>query len=53
MLLVVNIQNLKNLKYHIFKKKTLILCVIFNNCGSKNEKIFKEQELIEKLNILT
>ena len=46
---MVNIKNLKTLKYHIFYKKTLVLSVI---CGSKDEKIFKEEESNEILKIL-
>ena len=44
----VNIENLKNLKYHTFSKKILVLF----QCGIKNEKIFKKQEYIEILKVL-
>ena len=33
--------------------KTLILSIIYSKCGSKNEKMFKEVESIEILNILS
>ena len=52
MLLVVSIENLKNLKYYTFNKKTLVLCRICSKCKNKEEKIFKEEESIEILKIL-
>ena len=45
-------RNLKKLKYHIFKKKTLSLSIVFSKCFHGYEKIFKEQESIETLNII-
>ena len=40
---VVNIENLKTLKYHIFFVKTLVLSIICSKCGNKIEKIFREE----------
>ena len=51
-LLVVNIENLKTLKYHIFSRKKMFLFIICDKCGSENEKIFKEKESVEILKIL-
>ena len=31
---------------------TLVLCIIYDECGSKIEKIFKEEESIEILKII-
>ena len=48
-----NIENLKTLKYHIFKKKTLDLPINYSKCGHEYKKIFKkEEESIEVLEIL-
>ena len=47
----VNIENFTNLKYHILQKK-LVLSIICIKCGSKDKKIFKEEESIEILKIL-
>ena len=33
----INIENLKKLKYHIFKK-TLNLSIVYNKCGHEYEK---------------
>ena len=41
--------NFKNLKILYFFDKTLVLSFICNEGGSKDEKIFKEDESIEKL----
>ena len=43
---MLNIENSKTLKYHTF---SLILYIIYSKCGNKDEKIFKEKELIEIL----
>ena len=48
----INIENLKKLKYHIFKKKTLSLSIVYSKCGHEYGKIFKEEQSIEILNIL-
>ena len=40
---------MKNLKYHNFWKKTLVLCIIYSKCKNEDEKIFKEEESIEIL----
>ena len=37
----INIENLKKLKYHILKKKTLGLSNVYSKCGHEHEKIFK------------
>ena len=42
----INIENLKSLRYHIFKKK-LSLSIVYSKYGQEYEKIFKEEELIE------
>ena len=47
----INIENLKSLRYHIFKKK-LSLSIVYSKYGQEYEKIFKEEELIETLKIL-
>ena len=48
-----NIENLKKLKYHIFKKKhTLNLPIVYSKCGHEYEKIFKQEESTEILKIL-
>ena len=49
MLFTVSIENMKNLKYHNFWKKTLVLCIIYSKCKNEDEKIFKEEESIEIL----
>ena len=40
-LFVVNIKNLKTLKYDTFCKKHLVLSIICSKCGIKNEKILR------------
>ena len=42
-LFVVNIKNLKTLKYYKFLKRKLVLLIICSRCGSKAEEIFKEE----------
>ena len=49
---VINIENFKNLKYHIFKKKTLSLSIVYSNCEHEYKKIFTEEEPNEILKIL-
>ena len=44
---VINIKNLKKLKYHISLKKTLSLSIVYSKCGHEHKKIFKEEESIE------
>ena len=39
---MVNLKNLKTLKYHTFSKKAF-LSILCGKCGSKDEKIFKEE----------
>ena len=34
----INIENLEKLKYHIFKKKSLIFPIVYSKCGHKYEK---------------
>ena len=46
-----SINNLKSIRY-IFFDKILLYYIICNNCGSEDEKIFKEEESIEILKIL-
>ena len=48
----INIENLKKLKYHTLKKKTLGLSNVYSKCGHEHEKIFKEKESLEILKIL-
>ena len=45
-------RNSKILNYHIFSKKTLLFSTICSNCGSKDEKMFKEEESTKILKIL-
>ena len=52
-LLVVNTQNLKILKYHIFTKSIIILSVISSKSGNEAEKIKTFEESIKILNILS
>ena len=42
MLFVVSIENLKNLKYHTFSKKTLVLSIISIKFEDEDKKTFKE-----------
>ena len=50
---VISIKNLKTSKYHTFFDKRLILSIICGKWGSKNEKVFKEEESIETLKVLS
>ena len=52
-LLVVNSQNLKILKYHIFTKSIIILSVISSKSGNEAEKIKIFEESIKISNILS
>ena len=47
---MVSIKNFKNLKYHTFPKK-IVFPIICSKCKYGDEKIFKEEESIEKLNV--
>ena len=38
-----SIENLKNLKYHAFSKKTLVIFIICSKCENEDKKIFKEE----------
>ena len=50
---VVSIENIKPLKYHMFFiKHYYVLSVIRDNWGSNDEKLFKEEESTEILEIL-
>ena len=51
-LFAINTEILKVLKYQTFSKKTLVLSIISSKCGSKDEKIFKEEKSTEILIIL-
>ena len=42
----------KILKYHTLSKKTLLLSIICSNFENKDEKIFKEEESLEILQIV-
>ena len=48
-LFVVNIKNLKTLKYYKFLKRKLVLFIIYSRCGSKDEEIFKEEVSIKNI----
>ena len=45
-------ENLKTLKYHIFLKNITSFCC-YNKCGHEYKKIFKEEESIKILKILS
>ena len=45
---LINIEDLKKLKYYIFKK-ALNLSIVSSKCGHEYQKIFKGEELIEIL----
>ena len=47
----INIEILKNLKYHIFKKN-IEYSYCYSKCGHAYEKIFKERKSIETWKIL-
>ena len=42
----------KNPKIRYTYVKILVLSIIQDNCGNKDNKMFKEEELIERLKIL-
>ena len=48
----ITIENLKNLIYHIFLKKTLSLSIVYSKFSHEYEQIFKDEEWIEVLKIL-
>ena len=50
--LLLSNRKIKNPKYHTFSKKKIVLFVICSKCGNADEKIFKEKESIEILEIL-
>ena len=49
---MVNIENLKNHKISYIFEKAFVISIVYAKCGSGDEKIFKEEEWIEKLKIL-
>ena len=49
---MVNMKNLKTLKYDTFSKKKRVLSIICSRCGRKDENIFKEEESVEISKIL-
>ena len=49
---MVNIDNLKNPKISYIFEKAFVISIVYVKCGSGDEKIFKEEEWIEKLKIL-
>ena len=48
----ITIENLKNLIYHIFLKKTFSLSIVYSKFSHEYEQIFKDEEWIEVLKIL-
>ena len=42
----INVENLKKLKYDIFKKNSY--SAVYSNCGQEYEKIFKKEESTER-----
>ena len=42
----------KNIEYHAFSKKALVLSIIFSKYENQDENIFKEEESIKVLKIL-
>ena len=46
---MVKYKKFNNLKLWYIFEKTLFLSIICSKCGSKDEKIFKKEELIEIL----
>ena len=48
----INIEYLKKTKILYILKRALSLSVVYSKCGQEYEKIFKEEESIEILNIL-
>ena len=51
-LFVASIEHLKILKHHEFLKNINVFSIICCKCKNKDEKIFKEEELIDILRIL-
>ena len=49
---MVNTENLKNLKYHTFLEKTLVLSFICSKCNNEDQKIIENEESIEILKVL-
>ena len=49
---MVNTENLKNLKYHTFLEKALVLSFICSKCDNEDEKIIENEESIEILKVL-
>ena len=47
---IINIENLKNLKYHIFLKTSFSLSIVYSKCGGEYEKIEQEYEKRRKVN---
>ena len=45
-------RNFKNHKISVTSEKTLVLFIICSECGSEDDKIFKEEESIKILKIL-
>ena len=37
------VENLKKLKYHMFKKKTLSLSIMYSKCGHEYEEMIKKR----------
>ena len=52
MLFVEKLENLKNVKYHTFSKKTFVLSINCSKCKNEDEKLFEEEESIQILKIL-
>ena len=44
---MLNIENVKTLKYHVFEKKKKKIYFICGKCCNKDKKTFKEEESIE------
>ena len=51
-MIAINKENVKTLKCHKFKNKTLRLYIVCSKCGQDYRKIFKEQEGSEVLTII-
>ena len=43
----INIENLKKLKYHTLKKKTLGLSNVYSKCGHEHEKNLKKKNQLK------
>ena len=50
---MVSIENLEILKYQAFSVKTLVHSIIYSKCKDEEEKVFKEEESIEILKIIS